>query len=97
MEAGKRAEAAAERKIAADLSRAANNRQRAGFALKSGRVLLDQNKLPEAILQLNTAVQADPALVEPHLLLAEAYTRQGKADEAAAERKLAAALTARQP
>ena len=97
MEAGKRSEAAAERKIAADLSRAANNRQRASFALKSGRVLLDQNKLPEAILQLNTAVQADPTLAEPHRLLAEAYTRQGKTDEAAAERKLAADLTAPQP
>jgi protein O-GlcNAc transferase len=96
-EAGKRAEAASERKIAADLSRAANNRQRAGFALKSGKVLLDQNKLPEAILQLNTAVQADPALAEPHLLLAEAYTRQGKLDDAASERKLAATLSQPKP
>lgn len=96
IEAGKRTEAAAERKIAADLSRSANNRQRAGFALRSGRVLLDQNKLPEAILQLNTAVQADPTLAEPHRLLAEVYTRQGKTDEAAAEQKLAAALTAQQ-
>jgi tetratricopeptide (TPR) repeat protein len=97
MAAGKRTEAAAERKIAADLSRAANSRQRAGFALKSGRVLLDQNKLPEAILQLNNAVQADPTLAEPHHLLAEAYTRQGKTDAAAAENKLAADLTAKQP
>lgn len=97
MEADKRTEAAAERKIAAELSRAANNRQRAGFALKSGRVLLDQNKLPEAILQLVTAVQADPTLAEPHRLLAEAYTREGKADEAAAELKLAATLTMTQP
>lgn len=96
-EAGNRTQAAAERKIAADLSRAANNRQRAGFALKSGRVLLDQNKLPEAILQLNTAIQADPTLAEPHRLLADAYTRQGKSDEAAAERKRASDLTAPQP
>ena len=96
-EAGKRTEAAAERKIAADLSRAANSRQRAGFALKSGRVLLDQNKLPEAILQLNNAVQADPTLAEPHRLLAEAYTRQGKTDAAATENKLAAELTEKQP
>jgi protein O-GlcNAc transferase len=97
MEAGKRTEAAAERKIAADLSRAANNRQRAGFALKSGRVLLDQNKIPDAILQLNTAAQADPTLAEPHRLLAEAYTRQGKTAVAVAERKLAASLTPAQP
>jgi protein O-GlcNAc transferase len=97
VEAGKRTEAAAERKIAADLSRAANNRQRAGFALKSGRMLLDQNKLSDAILQLNTAVQADPTLAKPHFLLAEAYTRQGKPTEAAAERKLATALSPTQP
>lgn len=97
MEAGKRTEAAAQRKIAADLSRAATNRQRASFALRSGRVLLDQNKLPDAILQLNTAIQADPTLAEPHRLLAEAYTRQGKTDDAAAQRKLAANLTTPQP
>ncbi|MGA8938748.1 MAG: tetratricopeptide repeat protein [Acidobacteriaceae bacterium] len=94
MEAGKRDQAVAERKIAATLSRAANNRQRANFSLRSGRVLLDQNKLPDAILQLNNAVQADPTLVEPHTLLAEAYTRQGDAAKADAERKLAATLTA---
>jgi protein O-GlcNAc transferase len=95
--AGKRTEAASERKIAADLSRAVVNHQRTDFALKSGKALLDQNKLPEAILQLNTAVQADPTLAEPHLLLAEAYTRQGKLDDAANERKLAADLSQSRP
>lgn len=94
MEAGKRAEAAAERKIAATLSRAANNRQRANFSLRSGRVLLDQNKIPDAIIQLNNAVEAEPTLVEPHTLLAEAYDRQGDTEKAAAERKLAASLAA---
>jgi predicted Zn-dependent protease len=57
-------------------------------------VLLDQNKLPEAILQLNNAVQADPTQAEPHRLLAEAYTRQGNTVQAAAEAKLAADLAA---
>ncbi len=87
IQAGKREEAAAERKIAAALSRAANNRQRASFALKSGRVLLDQNKLADAILQLHNAVEADPSSAEAHRLLAQAYTRQGKTEEAAAEQK----------
>jgi protein O-GlcNAc transferase len=97
MEAGKHAEAAEERKIAATLSRAANNRQRANFSLKSGRVLLDQNKIPDAILQLSNAAQADPTLAEPHLLLADAYAREGQPDKAAAERTLAASLTTSSP
>ncbi|MGA7158624.1 MAG: tetratricopeptide repeat protein [Acidobacteriaceae bacterium] len=94
IEAGNRAEAVAQRKLAANLSRAANNRQRANFSLRSGRVLLDQNKLPDAIIQLNNAIQAEPSLVEPHTLLAEIYSRQGDTAKADAERKLAAALTA---
>jgi tetratricopeptide (TPR) repeat protein len=91
-QAGDKEAAAAERKIAADLSREANSRQRAGFALNSGRVLLQQNKLDDAILQLNTAAQADPTLVEPHSLLAEAYARQGKSADAALERQRASAI-----
>jgi protein O-GlcNAc transferase len=91
-QAGDKEAAAAERKIAADLSREANSRQRAGFALNSGRALLGQNKLDDAILQLNTAAQADPTLVEPHSLLAEAYARQGKSADAALERQRASAI-----
>jgi protein O-GlcNAc transferase len=91
-QAGDKEAAAAERKIAAELSREANSRQRAGFALNSGRVLLQQNKLDDAILQLNTAAQADPSLVEPHSLLAEAYARQGKSADAALERQRASAI-----
>jgi tetratricopeptide (TPR) repeat protein len=91
-EAGDKTAAAADRKIAADLSRAATNRQRASFALKSGRALLDEKKIPEAIVQLDTAAQADPALSEAHRLLAQAYTLQGKINEAAAEQQKAEAL-----
>ena len=93
-QAGRSADAAAQRKIAADLSRAAMSRQRADFALKSGRTLLEQNKLPEAIYQLTVASSADATLAEPHHLLAEAYSRQGKAVEAALEEKQAAKLAA---
>jgi Flp pilus assembly protein TadD len=91
--AGDKEAAAAERKIAADLSRLAVSRQRATFALKSGRSLLEQGKIEDAITQLNTATQADSTLLEPHRLLAEAYERQGKRAEAALERQKAASLT----
>lgn len=91
-QAGRGAEAAAERKAAAELSRAAMNRQRAEFALKSGRTLLEQNKLSDAVVQLTNAAHAEPKLAEPHRLLAEAYTRQGKTADAAVERQQADAL-----
>jgi protein O-GlcNAc transferase len=91
---GQPAQAAAERKLAADLSRAAVSRQRATFALKSGRALLAEGKLPEAIVQLKTAADADPQLAECHALLAEALSRQGKLAEAALERQRASALQA---
>jgi protein O-GlcNAc transferase len=91
--AGDPAQAAAERKIAADLSRAAMAQQRATFALNSGRALLAQGKLPEAIAQLTVAAEADPALPDPHKLLAEALARQGKPAEAQRERERANALT----
>ena len=87
MTKGNREQAAAERKIAADLSRAANEHQRANFALRSGRALLAQGQLDMAVLQLKNAANADPALAEPHVLLAEAYMKQGKAAAAALERK----------
>jgi tetratricopeptide (TPR) repeat protein len=86
---GDTAKAAAERKIAAALSKAVLNNQRAQFALRSGRALLEQNKLEDAVFQLNAALKADPSLNEVHTLLAEAYDRQGKSAEAALERKQA--------
>ncbi|ADW71063.1 Tetratricopeptide TPR_1 repeat-containing protein (plasmid) [Granulicella tundricola MP5ACTX9] len=85
-------QAAAERKTAAELSRAAVAQQRASFSLRSGRTLLAQGKLPEAIVQLNAAIAADPKAPEPHTLLAEALTRQGKPAEAAIERQRALTL-----
>ena len=91
--AGDPAQAASERKTAADLSRAAMAQQRATFALNSGRALLAQGKLPEAIAQLTVAAEADPALPDPHKLLAEALARQGKPAEAQRERERANALT----
>jgi tetratricopeptide (TPR) repeat protein len=91
-QAGQREEATAERKLAADLSRAVVSHQRAGFALNSGRALLAQNKFDDALIQLNVAVQADPKSSEAHTLLADLYARQGKAADAALERSRAAEL-----
>ena len=92
-QAGDKEQAAAERKIAANLSRAVVSHQRASFALKSGRALLAQDKLDDALIQLNTAVQAEPNSAEAHELLAQVYARQGKAADAALERNRAEALT----
>ena len=91
-QSGRSQEAAAERKTAADLSRAAVAQQRATFALRSGRALLEQGKLPEAETQFSTAIQADPKATEAHELLAEAYSRQGNAAAAAVERATAQSL-----
>ena len=91
-QAGRTQDAAAERKTAADLSRAAVAQQRATFALRSGRALLEQGKLPEAEIQFNNAILADPSAAEPHELLAEAYSRQGNTASAAVERNTAQSL-----
>ncbi len=84
--------AAGERKQAAELSRVAVSRQRASFALKSGRSLLDQGKLKEAEVQLRTAVAADPQDPLPHQALAETLSREGQSADAALERQEAGAL-----
>jgi Tfp pilus assembly protein PilF len=81
--------ALAERKIAADLSRSAMRRQRASFALESGRALLNQGHIPEAIVQLNNAIAAEPDSKEAHLLLAQALQKQGRPADAMAEQQKA--------
>ena len=91
-QAGQKEEARKERTLAADLSRTAVSQQRASFALRSGRALLVQNKLEDALIQLNNAIQADPKSADAHQLLSEVYARQGKAADAALERSRAAAL-----
>jgi Flp pilus assembly protein TadD len=89
---GDTAGAAAERKRAADLSRVAISRQRANFALDSGRLLLKRGQLIEAIAQLQTAIAADPTYAEPHAVLAEALAQQGQSADAAVERQKAQKL-----
>ncbi len=52
-----------------------------------GRILLNENRLPEAVTQLNLAIQDNPALEQPYNLLARAYMRLGDADKANAMAK----------
>jgi tetratricopeptide (TPR) repeat protein len=90
---GDSAGAAAERKKAADLSRIAVSRQRANFALDSGKALLKQGQLADALVQFRTAVDADPNYAEAHSALADALERQGRSASAALEREKAQKLT----
>jgi len=84
---GDPAGAAAERKKAATLSRIAVSRQRANFALDSGRTLLKRGQVADAIIQLQAAVDADPNYAEAHSALADALDRQGRNAAAALERQ----------
>lgn len=90
---GDTAGAASERKKAADLSRVAVSRQRANFALDSGRLLLKRGQLSEATAQLQAAVAADPNYAEAHSALADAFALQGRSADAALERQQAQKLT----
>ena len=92
---GRRDDAAAERKLAADLSRAAVNKQKANFALDSARTLLQAGHAEEAVRQIGLAIAADPENAAAHLALANALAAQGKAADAAVERQKAAALGTR--
>ncbi len=84
--------AAAERKIAADLSRAAVAKQRATFALQSGQAFRERGQLDQALQQLQVAVAADPNNAAVHRELAMVLQLQGKGADAAVERSKADAL-----
>jgi Flp pilus assembly protein TadD len=85
-----RSEAADYRKEAADLSRTAVSRQKANFALNAGNQQMLRGDVAGAIGRYQEAVAADPTFAEAHAQLAIAYDRQGRADEARAERAKAA-------
>jgi protein O-GlcNAc transferase len=85
-------DAKAERAKAAELMRTNMNRQRAEVAAHSGTSLLQSGKVPEAIVEFQNAISFDPSYPEAHLGLADAYDRQGKTTDAAAERQKAASL-----
>jgi protein O-GlcNAc transferase len=85
-------DAKAERAKAAELMRANMNRQRAEVASNSGTSLLQNGKVAEAIVEFQNAISFDPSYPEAHLGLADAFDRQGKTSDAAAERQKAASL-----
>jgi tetratricopeptide (TPR) repeat protein len=90
------AEAAEERKVAADLMRAHMNLQRAEVATNSGKSLMASGKMEDAITQFRDALAFDPGYIEAHKELAEALEKQGKTAEAEAERAQAESLATRQ-
>ena len=85
------AEAAAERKTAADLMRTNMNRQRAEVACNSGNSLLKSGKVDDAIVEYRNALSYDPNYGEAHSGLANALQQKGETTEAAAERQKAEA------
>jgi tetratricopeptide (TPR) repeat protein len=87
-----RAQAAELRRQGADLARSAVNRQKATFALNAGNQLLLKGQIADAVARYQEAIAADPTYAEPHNQLAIAFDRQGRADDAAAERAKAASL-----
>jgi protein O-GlcNAc transferase len=87
-------EAKAERAKAAELMRANMNRQRAEVAANSGTSLLQKGNVPAAIVEFQNAISFDPTYPQAHLGLADAFDRQGKTADAAAERQKAASLHA---
>ena len=87
-----RSQAASYRKEAAVLAQGAVSRQRANFALNAGNQLMLRGQIADAIARYQESVAADPTFAEAHAQLAIAYQRQGRADEAAAERTKAAEL-----
>ena len=84
--------AAQERKIAADLMREHMNLQRAQVATNSGKSMLANGKLDDAIAEFRSALKFDDSYAEAHLMLAEALENQGKSSEAAVERARAESL-----
>ncbi len=52
-----------------------------------GRILLNQGKVPEAVQQLNAAIDENPASEQPYYLLAKAYDKLGDAEKSSATAK----------
>jgi protein O-GlcNAc transferase len=86
------AEAAEERRKAADLMREHMNLQRAEVSAHSADSLLASGSVDQAIADYREALSFDPNYAQAHEGLAKALERQGKTMEAAIERQKATAL-----
>jgi Flp pilus assembly protein TadD len=73
------------------------NRQRATVSTNSGNSLLQKGQVGNAIERYQEALTDDPNYAEAHRGLANALERQGKKEEAAAERHKADELERPQP
>lgn len=87
-----RGKAAEYRREGANLARSAVNRQRASFALNAGNQLMLRGQIADAVSRYQESIAADATFAEPHSQLAIAYDRQGRAQDAAAERARATEL-----
>ena len=58
----------------------------------SGRTLLKRGQIADAVVQLQSAVDADPNYADAHSALADALDRQGRSADAALERQKAQKL-----
>lgn len=85
-----RAQAAEYRRQGAELARSAVNRQKANFALNAGNQLLLRGDVAGAVARYQESIAADGTFADAHTQLAAAYERQGRAQDAAAERAKAA-------
>jgi protein O-GlcNAc transferase len=88
-----RSQAVEYRRKGADLSRSAVSRQRASFALNAGNQLMLRGQIADAVSRYQESIAADPTFAEPHIQLAIAYDRQGRTQDAAAERAKGAGLS----
>ncbi len=95
VELGQKDEAIRERKIAADLSRAATTKQKERFALDSGSLLRQRGQFAQAAVQFRAAIAADPNDPAAHTALADVLAQTGATAEADVERAKAKALLAR--
>jgi tetratricopeptide (TPR) repeat protein len=89
--------AAEQRRQSAELTRSAISRQKANFALNAGNQLLQRGQVAEAAARYQDSIAADPTFAEPHRQLAIAYERQGRIQEAEAEKEKAATLAVANP
>jgi tetratricopeptide (TPR) repeat protein len=64
----------------------------AAYRLNEARMLAQLEDWSGAVASAREAVQIDPFLVDPHLILVDGYLHTGRKDEARAELDLAAAL-----
>jgi tetratricopeptide (TPR) repeat protein len=91
-----RTQAAEYRRQGAELARSAVNRQKASFALNAGNQLMLKGQIADAVARYQESIADDPTFSEAHSQLAVALDRQGRAADAAAERRKAEELSSAQ-